>query len=51
MPNIRDVHFSNSTFIILEEDLDKVRGLCKTFVVNLSLRKVTLTASDLEILR
>ena len=50
MSDIPHVHLSNSIFIILEEDLDRVKGYCETFVVDLFLRKVILTASDMEVL-
>ena len=51
MSDIPHVHLSNSIFIILEKDLDRVKGFCETFGEDLFVRKVILTASDLEILR
>ena len=51
MSDIPHVHLSNSIFIILEKDLNRVKGFCETFGVDLFVRKVILTASDLEVLR
>ena len=48
MSKIPHVHISNSLFIILEDDLKRVKSFCDEYDVKLFIRKVVLTKSDLK---
>lgn len=50
MTKIPCIHVSNSLFIILEDDLDRVKKFCNGFDVELFIRKVILTESDVRML-
>jgi len=47
---IPHVHVSNSLFIILEDDLKQVKNFCDDYNVDLFIRKVVLTKSDIKAL-
>jgi hypothetical protein len=48
MSKIPHVYVSNSLFIILEEDLEKVERFCREFDVPLFVRRVILEDSDIK---
>jgi len=50
MAKIPHVYVSNSLFIILEEDLKKVKSFCGEYDVELFVRKVVMTKSDIWVL-
>jgi len=47
---IPHVHVSNSLFIILEDDLKQVKCFCDEYNIDLFIRKVILTKSDIKAL-
>jgi len=50
MTKIPHVHVSKSLFIILEDDLKRVKSFCDEYKVELFIRKVVLTRSDIRAL-
>ena len=50
MTKIPHVHVSKSLFIILEGDLKRVKDFCDENEINLFVRKVVLTRSDIKAL-
>jgi hypothetical protein len=50
MTKIPHVHVSNSLFIIREDDLEGVKSFCDEYNVELFIRKVVLTKSDIRTL-
>lgn len=50
MTKIPHVHVSKSLFIILEDDLKRVKSFCDEYKVELFIRKVVLIRSDIRAL-